>query len=91
MAQGIFITGTDTGAGKTVVSTMLIRSLKEQGHIVHGMKPVASGCQRTAQGLISDDALMIQAAGSTLADYAEINPVALESSCSPNFAAQIEN
>jgi dethiobiotin synthetase len=91
MAQGIFITGTDTGAGKTVVSTILIRSLKEQGHIVHGMKPVASGCQRTAQGLISDDALMIQAAGSTLADYAEINPVALESACSPNFAAQIEN
>lgn len=91
MAQGLFITGTDTGAGKTVISTMLIRAFKEQGHIIHGMKPVASGCRRTDQGLISDDALMIQAVGSTAVEYAEINPVALEAPCSPNFAAQLEN
>lgn len=91
MAQGIFITGTDTGVGKTVISTMLIHSFKKQGHIVHGMKPVASGCRRTDYGLISDDALMLQAAGSTLVKYADINPVALEPACSPNFAAQMEN
>lgn len=91
MAQGIFITGTDTGVGKTIITTMMIRSYKEQGLIVNGMKPVASGCRRTEQGLISDDALMIQTAGSTLTEYTEINPVALETPCSPNFAAQLEN
>jgi dethiobiotin synthetase len=54
--KGVFVTATDTGAGKTVVSCALISALRRTGLRVAGMKPVASGCEQTANGLISDDA-----------------------------------
>ena len=54
--KGVFVTATDTGAGKTVVSCALISALRRTGLRVAGMKPVASGCEQTAAGLISDDA-----------------------------------
>lgn len=91
MAQGIFITGTDTGIGKTVATSLLMRALRAQGHIVHGMKPVASGCEVTVSGPVSDDAIIIQSAASTRVKYEHVNPVALVAACSPNFSAQLEN
>ena len=58
-AHGLFITGTDTDAGKTVVTAGLMAALQRCGRTVLGMKPVASGCRRTAQGLRSGDALAL--------------------------------
>ena len=58
-SPGYFITGTDTGVGKTWFSVMLIRQLVASGKKVVGMKPVASGCQMTAEGLRNDDALQL--------------------------------
>lgn len=90
-AQTYFITGTDTGAGKTVASVMLMRAFRNAGHVVYGMKPVASGCVRSPSGLVSEDALQLMAGCSVGLPYAQVNPVALEAACSPNIAALIEN
>ena len=51
---GYFITGTDTGVGKTRVSLALIHAFKSQGKKVTGMKPVSAGCARTEHGLRND-------------------------------------
>jgi len=55
------VTGTDTGVGKTWTVVGLLTALQRRGQRVRGMKPVATGCRPTEQGLRSDDALMIQA------------------------------
>ncbi len=53
--RGFFITGTDTGIGKTWVSQGLMAALQEQGYRVGAMKPIASGCRPTEGGLRKDD------------------------------------
>ena len=88
MSGGWFITGTDTGAGKTLVSRLLLEALKCAGHSAAGMKPVASGCHVTATGLRSDDALELMQASGAAADYADVNPYALASPCAPHIAAR---
>ena len=62
--RGIFITGTDTGVGKTIVAATLARLLRMNGVSVGVMKPVTSGCREVSGTLVSDDALLLcQAAG----------------------------
>ncbi|HEY0199112.1 MAG TPA: AAA family ATPase, partial [Rhodanobacter sp.] len=60
MSAGLFIAGTDTGVGKTHVSCALLHALRMAGRNACGMKPVASGCMETPQGLRNDDALALQ-------------------------------
>ena len=86
--HGYFVTGTDTGVGKTCVSLGLIRALQRRGHVVVGMKPVASGCRRTAAGLVNDDALQLQACASFNLPYQFVNPYAFEDAVAPHLAAQ---
>lgn len=88
MSGGWFVTGTDTGVGKTLVSRLLLEALQRAGHSAVGMKPVASGCHVTAAGLRSDDALELMAVSGVMADYADVNPYALASPCAPHIAAQ---
>ncbi|MCC5812310.1 MAG: dethiobiotin synthase [Ectothiorhodospiraceae bacterium] len=85
---GLFVTGTDTEVGKTVVSCALLHALKRAGLRVAGMKPVASGCRRTAQGLRNEDALALQASSHAALPYERINPVALEPAVAPHLAAE---
>jgi dethiobiotin synthetase len=85
--RGLFITGTDTGVGKTRIATALCRGFAAAGERVAGMKPVASGCTRTAQGLRNDDALALQSAMNVRADYAVVNPFAFEPAIAPHIAA----
>lgn len=88
MIKAVFIAGTDTGIGKTHAACSLLHALREAGHTACGMKPVASGCVETPQGLRNDDALALQAAGSNAnLPYALINPVALRDPLSPHLAA----
>ena len=84
---GFFITGTDTDAGKTIVTLGLMAGLKNKQARVLGMKPVASGCERTKQGLRNEDALKIQNMGSFEAPYEHINPYAYEPAIAPHIAA----
>ena len=91
MSGGWFITGTDTGVGKTLVSRLLLEAMKRAGHSAAGMKPVASGCHVTVAGLRSDDALELMQASGVAADYADVNPYALATACAPHIAAQEMN
>ena len=71
MTTGIFITGTDTGVGKTVAAAGIVRLLARQGHRVAGLTPIASGAELTPVGLRNDDALALAAAGSAQNDRQE--------------------
>lgn len=83
-----FVTGTDTGVGKTVAATALVHRLRAEGLRTAGMKPVASGCERTPDGLRNEDALALQAASAPRPDYADVNPYALEIPTAPQLAAR---
>ncbi|MEO7149075.1 MAG: dethiobiotin synthase [Rhodanobacteraceae bacterium] len=90
-ARGVFIAGTDTGIGKTHVVCTLLRALRAKGLRATGMKPVASGCERTPDGLRNDDALALIAASDPAPDYANCNPSAFAEAVSPHLAAAMEN
>jgi dethiobiotin synthetase len=85
---GYFITGTDTGCGKTEISLGLMQLLQNQGQQVLGMKPVASGAEQTPDGLRNEDALKLQAQGSRELPYSAINPFAYEPPIAPHLAAR---
>jgi dethiobiotin synthetase len=90
MKKGIFITGTDTGVGKTFVACGLIKAMKEKGLNVCPMKPVESGC-RTSKGKLvpSDTNKLIKASGVNEPLYL-INPYRLKHPLAPSVAADIE-
>lgn len=82
-----FVTGTDTGVGKTLVSAALLHAAKAAGLRTIAMKPVASGCEETPDGLRNEDALALQAAMTESLPYDQINPIALEPAIAPHIAA----
>ncbi|KZC39032.1 MULTISPECIES: dethiobiotin synthase [Rhodanobacter] len=87
MTAAVFIAGTDTGIGKTHAACTLLHALRAAGRDACGMKPVASGCAETPDGLRNDDALALLAAGGVELPYALVNPVALREPLSPHLAA----
>lgn len=84
---GIFVTGTDTGAGKTLVASGLVRVLADRGHAVLGLKPVASGALSTPAGLRNADALALAAESSVRHPYELTNPYCFEPAIAPHLAA----
>lgn len=86
--SGVFIAGTDTGIGKSVVSATLLAALNAGGHRAVGMKPVASGCRQTPQGLRNEDAELLIAHSAGAPDYARVNPFALAEAIAPHLAAR---
>lgn len=91
MKSALFIAGTDTGIGKTHSACTVIHALRTSGRSVCGMKPVASGCMETPDGLRNEDALALLAAtGSPAPAYEDINPLALREPLSPHLAAAHE-
>jgi dethiobiotin synthetase len=87
---GFFITGTDTGVGKTLVAVALTRALAAQGLRVAVMKPVAAGVVKTPQGEFNDDALELLAASNVAAAYEDVNPWLLRTAASPHLAARAD-
>lgn len=85
--HAFFVTGTDTDAGKTVVSAGLLAAANARGLTTAALKPVAAGCEMTADGLRNADALLLQRTASLALDYDEVNPVALEPAVAPHIAA----
>ncbi|HUL48314.1 MAG TPA: dethiobiotin synthase [Steroidobacteraceae bacterium] len=83
-----FITGTDTAVGKTVVACALARAFAATGERVAVMKPIASGSERTAEGLRNSDALALIEAASVPLTYAQVNPYCFEPAISPHIAAE---
>lgn len=90
MGESIYVTGTDTGVGKTVVSVALVAALRARGLDVAGMKPVASGCTFNGQVWCNTDALALQSATSPpVPEYALVNPFALPEPTAPEIAAAL--
>ncbi len=85
--RGLFVTGTDTGIGKTRISVGLLQALRRQGRRVAGMKPVASGCAMVEGRLRNADAVALQAACSHQWPYEVINPYAFAPPIAPHIAA----
>lgn len=87
-ANGVFVTGTDTGIGKTLASCTLLHALRARGLRAVGMKPLASGCDHTPEGLRNEDALALQAASEPRPAYKDVNPYALPAPLAPEIAAR---
>lgn len=88
MTPAWFITGTDTGVGKTRIAAALCCALAARRISVAGMKPVASGCSVTPEGLHNDDALTLLSAMNVRARYADVNPYAFAPAIAPHIAAR---
>ena len=88
MTPALFITGTDTGVGKTRIAGALCRGLAARGTRVAAMKPVASGCTLTPEGLRNEDAVALLAAMNVRARYSDVNPYAFEPAIAPHIAAR---
>ncbi|MGH8140616.1 MAG: dethiobiotin synthase [Steroidobacteraceae bacterium] len=85
--RGIFVTGTDTGVGKTLVAVSLVRALVKRGLRVSAMKPIASGAEHTPEGLRNADALALAGASNVAAPYEALNPYCFIPAISPHIAA----
>lgn len=88
MAPGVFVTGTDTGVGKTLCAQALIRAAVAAGGRAAGMKPVASGAQWLQGRWVSEDAQALRAAASVELPDDLLNPYCLPEAVSPHIAAQ---
>lgn len=93
---GLFVTGTDTGVGKTHVAAMIARTLKNDGYKVGVYKPVASGCERDAHALltstelISDDAQLLWDAAGRPGELDRVCPQKFAAPLAPHLAARAE-
>ena len=88
---GLFITGTDTGVGKTYVAALVARSLAACGRRVGVYKPAASGCGRDAQGrLDSEDAAILWEAAGRPGDLDHVCPQRFAAPLAPHLAARAE-
>ncbi len=88
MKRGIFITGTDTGIGKTFFACQLLHTLKQKGVRTTAMKPVASGAGLVDGKLRNLDALMLQQAAGVSVPYETVNPYCFTPPIAPHLAAQ---
>jgi dethiobiotin synthetase len=87
LPRGVFITGTDTGVGKTWIATALLRALVKAGWRAAGMKPVAAGFDASSH--TNPDVLALQAAGNVEAPTTQRNPYAFAESIAPHLAAEM--
>lgn len=88
MKAAYFITGTDTGVGKTYVTCKLIRDYVAQGYKVIGMKPVAAGEDFVNSAWVNDDVLMLEAASNVKAPRELVNPYSFKEAVAPHIAAE---
>lgn len=89
MPRGLFITGTDTGVGKTEVGCALARLLVDRRVAVRVRKPVESGCERVAAELVPRDAMRLSEAANSTEALACVCPYPLEAALSPERAAAL--
>ena len=86
--HGFFVTGTDTGVGKTLVCCALLYGFAALGKSVIGMKPVAAGAIRSADELVNDDVALLRAASNVEAPPQLVNPYCFEPPIAPHLAAE---
>ena len=86
--SGVFVTGTDTGIGKTYVACAILRALCDSGIRAVGMKPIAAGGLVAAQALANEDALALTRASAFEPDMALVNPYCFPDPIAPHIAAR---
>ena len=89
--QGLFITGTDTGVGKTVVTAAILTWLQQQGKKAGVMKPIETGVDRKCSSASNSDAMFLMECGGIEDDLSQVCPIRLKAATSPLQAAQIES
>ncbi|MDP2784498.1 MAG: dethiobiotin synthase [Sulfurimicrobium sp.] len=87
LAKGLFVTGTDTGVGKTLISCALLHAYAAMGNSTVGMKPVAAGCEPYGSGLRCEDVELLRHASSVQAPIELVNPYAFAPPVAPHVAA----
>ncbi|WP_422139136.1 dethiobiotin synthase [Endozoicomonas sp. ALC020] len=90
MPRTFFVTGTDTDAGKTFVTCVMLQAANEQGLKTLALKPVAAGSDETSDGPRNADALNLMSAMNIKLSYSQVNPVLFEAPIAPHIAAQEE-
>ena len=90
MSRGLFVTGTDTGVGKTHVAAQIAAALLAEGHQVGVYKPVASGCQSAGDQLICHDAESLWQAAGQPGELARVCPQQFAAPLAPHLAARAE-
>ncbi|UTT84476.1 dethiobiotin synthase [Vibrio pelagius] len=88
MIDALFIAGTDTEVGKTVVSKAILQAFAAKELTTIGYKPVAAGCEQYPEGARNSDALHLQEAATQDIEYDDVNPYALMLPASPHIAAK---
>lgn len=86
--RGLFVTGTDTGVGKTLVACALLAGLRRAGFRTAAMKPVASGSEWTSRGLRNEDATRLAAQADCRLPYEFLNPYVFQPPVAPHIAAR---
>lgn len=87
--NGLFVTGTDTEVGKTYVSSLIVTQLCRLGISVGVYKPVASGCIRSGDELVSEDAQQLWEAAGKPKTLHDVTPQRFEAALAPNVAARL--
>jgi dethiobiotin synthetase len=89
--KGVFVTGTDTGVGKTYAACALIHALRRAGERVFPMKPIAAGAELYQGRWANGDSLALMRAGEVADEALErVTPVLLREPMAPHIAAQRE-
>ncbi len=89
---GLFVTGTDTGVGKTVVACAIASNLRRRGAGHVGVfKPIASGCRRDREGLVNEDAEALAHFADCRFPLEVINPIRYAAAVTPAVAAEQTN
>lgn len=88
MSAGYFVAGTDTGVGKTLISSALVYGFAQRGLRAAGMKPVAAGCVLEEGVWLSDDVKSLRAASNVELPPSVVNPYAFEPPIAPHVAAK---
>jgi len=91
MGKAFFVTGTDTGVGKTFATCALMRAAQNKGLSTMGLKPVAAGCEWIDDQWQNEDARLLNQHMTVELAYNQINPVALKAATSPHIAANEED
>jgi dethiobiotin synthetase len=87
MSKAWFVTGTDTGVGKTAISCALLAAAAQAGLRTAAVKPVAAGCDDNGH---NEDALQLLDCMTESLEYAQVNPVALDAPIAPHIAAEMQ-
>jgi len=88
--RGLFITGIDTGVGKTYVASLIAQTLRAAGRRVGVYKPVASGCRREGGAIVSDDATALWEAAGRPGTLDDVCPQRFLAPLAPHLAARAE-